>query len=659
MPEAAPEGQGAASALRALAVEDGLETCNGQYGLTPTLHHGRPVWKKASDPLRYLFFSASQKTWFISDELEDVGFEKAVTDVDLPLGMRWSNGAVLTAEANGDPATAPQVLRLADGLEACNGEYALTPQKHNDRPVWKKAADPERLLFFSEVDKTWYISDDLEDQGFDKATADVAEPLGLRWLKGSAVRVEERALGGGGAEEGGGGGNPPPAGAPDLVIVEEGVESCQGEYALTPTVHNGRPVWKKADEPKRLLFYSAQNVFWYISDEFEDRGFDSAPADNADELLPFGLEWEKGASLTTPGMREEKRVADILAALRVVVEEIRVLMGQEDREAEVKEATGRLAGMLKDARAAGVPDDRLLEASSPPAAPAPAGGASWKAGDEVQICGLASEQGRPLNGKAGVIKAYSDEKGRFEVELTDGKVVFAKAANLQPPAVAEEAPLQAGDRVEIFGLASESGSKLNGREGVISEFVADKERFKVELSPGEVVSLKPANLRAMAPPPSPGKRSASRSSSSSSSSRRKRKKAKKGQDLTPDEMMEKLLTGKAPKRPPKQPKSRPDFEDVADAAARAAVAPLKPGERVEVFGLQSEAGRALNGKSGVITKWDEAKGRFQVELGQANLQSLKRDNLRRCSVPGSFGAAGGTAGAEPGYEGPSAGYTLL
>ncbi|CAK0906519.1 unnamed protein product [Prorocentrum cordatum] len=93
----------------------------------------------------------------------------------------------------------------------------------------------------------------------------------------------------------------------------------------------------------------------------------------------------------------------------------------------------------------------------------------------------------------------------------------------------------------------------------------------------------------------------------------------------------------------------------AAAAAAAASVPLKPGERVEVFGLQSEAGRGLNGKSGVITKWDEAKGRFQVELGQANLQSLKPDNLRRCSTSSSAGGAGGAGGPETGYQGPSAG----
>lgn len=89
-------------------------------------------------------------------------------------------------------------------------------------------------------------------------------------------------------------------------------------------------------------------------------------------------------------------------------------------------------------------------------------------------------------------------------------------------------------------------------------------------------------------------------------------------------------------------------------------APLKPGDVVEVHGLQSASGQALNGKSGLITKWDETKGRFQVELGMANLQSLKPDNLKRTVASqsqrpqtdgcGEFGES---------YSGSTAGYTLL
>merc|ERR1712012_1322064 len=142
-------------------------------------------------------------------------------------------------------------------------------------------------------------------------------------------------------------------------------------------------------------------------------------------------------------------------------------------------------------------------------------------------------------------------------------------------------------------------------------------------------------------------RSGSASSSSSSSSsarRRKATKAKQPEGLTPEETLERLLQGRSAKRRRRSSgrfsgskEEETPVVDPADiaadaaramgaaaaAAAAAAVAksqePLKPGDRVEVYGLQSEAGRALNGKTGLITKYVE--GRFQVELGLANLQS--------------------------------------
>jgi len=61
----------------------------------------------------------------------------------------------------------------------------------------------------------------------------------------------------------------------------------------------------------------------------------------------------------------------------------------------------------------------------------------------------------------------------------------------------------------------------------------------------------------------------------------------------------------------------------------------------------------LNGKTGLITKWDQAKGRFQVELGMANQQSLKPENLRR-HVPSFFANT-----VDSSYSGSTAGYTLL
>merc|ERR1712176_245693 len=74
----------------------------------------------------------------------------------------------------------------------------------------------------------------------------------------------------------------------------------------------------------------------------------------------------------------------------------------------------------------------------------------------------------------------------------------------------------------------------------------------------------------------------------------------------------------------------PHVAAAAAAAAAACMAPtiLNVGDQVEVFGLQSEAGRKLNGMKGKLTKFVDEKGRWQVELGLSNVQSLKPENLR-------------------------------
>ncbi|CAE8586349.1 unnamed protein product, partial [Polarella glacialis] len=185
----------------------------------------------------------------------------------------------------------------------------------------------------------------------------------------------------------------------------------------------------------------------------------------------------------------------------------------------------------------------------------------------------------------GTISEYVAEKERFQVHLGAGKFVSVRPANLKrstlaeqsaPPAAApkdptQEAssadPIKSGDRVEVFGLESESGMKLNGRVGIAGEFVADKGRFKIELGSEEAVAVKPVNLKRRSP--APKKRSRSRSSSSSASSARaKRSKGKKG--LTPEEVLEKLLKGEA-KDADKARKSARSAGAEAAAAAAAAV----------------------------------------------------------------------------------------
>jgi len=53
-----------------------------------------------------------------------------------------------------------------------------------------------------------------------------------------------------------------------------------------------------------------------------------------------------------------------------------------------------------------------------------------------------------------------------------------------------------------------------------------------------------------------------------------------------------------------------------------------PGDRVEVHGLQSEAGRTLNGSVGIVSCLDTSSGRYQVDIEGQNCRALKPENLR-------------------------------
>eukprot|EP00747_Dinoflagellata_sp_TGD_P022654 gnl/TRDRNA2_/TRDRNA2_129251_c0_seq1.p1 gnl/TRDRNA2_/TRDRNA2_129251_c0~~gnl/TRDRNA2_/TRDRNA2_129251_c0_seq1.p1 ORF type:complete len:409 (-),score=78.32 gnl/TRDRNA2_/TRDRNA2_129251_c0_seq1:47-1273(-) len=387
--------------------------------------------------------------------------------------------------------------------------------------------------------------------------------------------------------------------------------------------------------------------------------------------------------------------ASALAAFRAAVLEVRALSkGREDDETVLQEAKCHLATAMRTATLAGVSQAELIEASE---APAETEEKPLSAGDRVEVFGLESESGKQLNGKEGVISHYIEDKGRFQVELGPDSFVSIRPTNLRRPMPEggpaeaaepstgtgqaeeptkseeastgtgqpeEELQFKIGERVEVRGLESESGMKLNGKVGLVSEYMADKGRFKVDISPTEQLSVKPANLVPRSPVRLPGEDSRSRSHSQSESSERSRSRSKKRKKksmfskakkkkLSPEEKMEMLITGTNNKKffearaaAPKKEAQRSE----GAAAAAAAMAELRPLDRVEVFGLQSETGKLLNGKIGIITKHLEEKGRFEVSLGMANTQSLKPENLRR--IPESK-----PVGSE--YSGPTAGYTLL
>ena len=370
-----------------------------------------------------------------------------------------------------------------------------------------------------------------------------------------------------------------------------------------------------------------------------------------------------------PAMSEA--AASALQTFRHAVAEVQRLSSAAEPEA-MKSAKDRLANAMKAATIAGVSEAALLEASTPEeeeeAAEQPkVSEGELKNGSRVEIHGLESDTGKQLNGQVGTITGFLEEKGRYQIAFTD-KVVSIRPENLQlqPPGGQNEAnqtgaetTFQVGNRVEVHGLESEAGRKLNERVGVTKSFLADNGRWTIEMEDTkEVVSVKPCNLTFV----EKASEGSSSSSSSGSDKEQKRKKRKRS-SANPEDALEAMLKGEKVRTDRKKKSARDAGAQAAWAAqsAHEDSAPLKPGDVVEVHGLQSASGQALNGKSGLITKWDEAKGRFQVELGMTNLQSLKPDNLKRTVASGQTQRPQTDGCGEFGesYSGSTAGYTLL
>eukprot|EP00747_Dinoflagellata_sp_TGD_P163607 gnl/TRDRNA2_/TRDRNA2_182447_c0_seq1.p1 gnl/TRDRNA2_/TRDRNA2_182447_c0~~gnl/TRDRNA2_/TRDRNA2_182447_c0_seq1.p1 ORF type:complete len:169 (+),score=52.15 gnl/TRDRNA2_/TRDRNA2_182447_c0_seq1:61-567(+) len=51
------------------------------------------------------------------------------------------------------------------------------------------------------------------------------------------------------------------------------------------------------------------------------------------------------------------------------------------------------------------------------------------------------------------------------------------------------------------------------------------------------------------------------------------------------------------------------------------------GDRVEIFGLTSDAGKSLNGSRGVLGQMHKDTGRFDVQIGDARAVAVKPDHL--------------------------------
>eukprot|EP00854_Cymbomonas_tetramitiformis_P012224 gene12224-14435_t len=133
--------------------------------------------------------------------------------------------------------------------------------------------------------------------------------------------------------------------------------------------------------------------------------------------------------------------------------------------------------------------------------------------------------------------------------------------------------LREGIRVRVEGLTSDAGRLLNGREGTVTRFLADSGRWGVRIDGQlDLKVIKPECLRSAVALDS--------------------------------------VTSKG------EPSS------------------VYPGCRVKVDGLQSDAGRLLNGQSGVATRFSSESDRWSVQMEHPEKASkmIKEANLQRASV---------------------------
>jgi len=156
-----------------------------------------------------------------------------------------------------------------------------------------------------------------------------------------------------------------------------------------------------------------------------------------------------------------------------------------------------------------------------------------------------------------------------------------------------------GDAVEIFGLSSESGKQLNGCKGVATKKIPGTGRFEVRVAADKRVTVKAENLRLI-------------------------------QDNSCEEVGN-LGFGDADRAAEEEQK-----ELINQAVGKFG---YEPYDEVEIHGLNSEAGKELNGKTGMVVNVAEGGERLEVRIvlersvmgkeKRTKTVNLKPDNLRR------------------------------
>jgi len=208
-----------------------------------------------------------------------------------------------------------------------------------------------------------------------------------------------------------------------------------------------------------------------------------------DEVEIFGLSSEAGKELNgKTGMILNVAEGGERLEVRIVLQ--RNFMGKEQKTKVVNLKPGNLRKQGEETNAPPEPMGHVdlgVDVGS-----AAAGGAvgPFRPGDIVEVSGLVSEAGKPLNGQHGVVVSCLVSEERAELRLANGlkKLKFENITKMD---------WAGGDRVlvEVIGLTSESGSKMNGHRGFIRDWDEQAQRYEVRVTKDNILKLKPGNLR--------------------------------------------------------------------------------------------------------------------------------------------------------------------
>eukprot|EP00747_Dinoflagellata_sp_TGD_P207311 gnl/TRDRNA2_/TRDRNA2_80889_c0_seq1.p1 gnl/TRDRNA2_/TRDRNA2_80889_c0~~gnl/TRDRNA2_/TRDRNA2_80889_c0_seq1.p1 ORF type:complete len:585 (+),score=72.72 gnl/TRDRNA2_/TRDRNA2_80889_c0_seq1:117-1871(+) len=199
-----------------------------------------------------------------------------------------------------------------------------------------------------------------------------------------------------------------------------------------------------------------------------------------------------------------------------------------------------------------------------------------------------------------------------------------------------------GDAVEVFGLDTEAGKKINGQVGTVTNYLPDRERFEVRLSSTRVITVRPNNVMKL--------HETDQKHPSGVNQKHPSGVIEPGDrvEVFGMESAGRELNGQIGTVISVQDNGRYELRLSPDKTAfvrplnvmkiRGGVPrPLCEGDVVDVLGLATEANKSFNGNRGVVVKSSGDDGRTEVRLSSDRVLSVKAGNLKRLAVaPGDI-----------------------